>query len=657
MRKVSKTALMAAAVTGMLAAGAQAQQTWNVTEAIGSFNWHEDSNWTPGPYPNAVGAVANVNNDIATPMTISIPGGDGIAVGVLNLGDSGAAPDSKFTLGTAPGGAGTFVFDNGANDAQLNVVKDITDGSITEFDQLGTNLTLNSNLVIDAGPIFGSSVQIRGKISDGINGPRGLTINGTGFVELRQAGEANTFTGLTIVNSRLRLMSGGGVDLIAGDIEIRNGGVVQDGFGNGNVISDTSNINVVNGRYNPGGASDTIGSLEGGDTGSAGGGGGTVTFGANNLDKTYNGIFFSETSWIKTGTGVQTLGGPVASQVSDDSPATQHFSALGGRVDLTKPDGVTSIGQRNLFIGDGSQAGALRPELRLQASQQIQVHLSAGPTETTPVTLNSGILNLNGFSETVGSIVVAGSGTSTVQRANGLSMVNGLTVNETATLEVANDGSFNNVIKTPAVTIGATARIDLKDNKLLTDTPAGTFNGTNYTGIQGEVARAYNFGSWDQPGLMTSEPNASPSVGITTIGVASAEQILFIAPTETGTFAGQTVTGATTLAVYTYAGDLNFDGLVDAADYGVIDNFVQFPGTDGYANGDFNYDGVIDAGDYGIIDNTIQLQGAPIPMNGAVGAASGAGMSGVTAVPEPASLSVIGLAAAAMLGRRRRHSR
>jgi hypothetical protein len=73
------------------------------------------------------------------------------------------------------------------------------------------------------------------------------------------------------------------------------------------------------------------------------------------------------------------------------------------------------------------------------------------------------------------------------------------------------------------------------------------------------------------------------------------------------------VTGSTTIAMYTYAGDVNFDGLVDASDYGIIDNYFQFPGTTGYANGDFNYDGVIDAGDYGIIDNTFQLQGAPIP--------------------------------------------
>src|SRR5687767_728029 len=221
-RKISKTFLMAAtaATTGMFALSAQAQQTWNVSEAIGSFNWHEDTNWTPGPWPNAAGMVANVNNDIATPMQILMPGGDGATVGVLNLGDASTPPpagdpnpnpDQKFTLGSAFGGQGTLIFDNGANDAQLNVTKDINPAAtLTDFDQLGTNLTLNSNLVITAnGTTSGSIVQIRGKISDGINGPKGLIFNGPHNMELRSGGEANTYTGLTVVNGgRLRLMSG-----------------------------------------------------------------------------------------------------------------------------------------------------------------------------------------------------------------------------------------------------------------------------------------------------------------------------------------------------------------------------------------------------------------------------------------------------------------
>jgi hypothetical protein len=201
------------------------------------------------------------------------------------------------------------------------------------------------------------------------------------------------------------------------------------------------------------------------------------------------------------------------------------------------------------------------------------------------------------------------------------------------------------------IEIDPNAKLDLADNILITKTtPAGSFDGVAYGGVQGLVQRAYNFGAWDQPGLTTSMPLAGPSAGAlsntTTIAVATAGQVLFIGPSDTGVFAGHTVTGASTIAAYTYAGDMNLDGLVDGADYGLIDNYVQFPGTDGYANGDLNYDGTIDGADYGIIDNTIQLQGAPIPLNAFANGAS------VTPIPEPAAASVFTLLGALAIGTR-----
>jgi hypothetical protein len=53
-------------------------------------------------------------------------------------------------------------------------------------------------------------------------------------------------------------------------------------------------------------------------------------------------------------------------------------------------------------------------------------------------------------------------------------------------------------------------------------------------------------------------------------------------------------------------------GRQSVGNYGLIDNYVQFRGTSGYANGDFNYDGLIDGADYGLIDNSAQLQGVPL---------------------------------------------
>jgi hypothetical protein len=101
-------------------------------------------------------------------------------------------------------------------------------------------------------------------------------------------------------------------------------------------------------------------------------------------------------------------------------------------------------------------------------------------------------------------------------------------------------------------------------------------------------------------------------------------------------YGGQTFDGGAILIRYTYDGDANLDGLIDAQDYGIIDNWVQFPGTTGYWRGDFNYDDVIDAVDYGIIDNTIQLQGPPLILSAGAGA--------VVAVPES------GIGAAGIIG-------
>jgi hypothetical protein len=139
--------------------------------------------------------------------------------------------------------------------------------------------------------------------------------------------------------------------------------------------------------------------------------------------------------------------------------------------------------------------------------------------------------------------------------------------------------------------------------------------------------------------------------GLTTIGISTGAQMRGLGATDTDTFAGQTITGASVIAMYTYAGDANLDGVVDGGDYGVIDNNVQIPGADSYFNGDFNYDGVIDGGDYGIIDNNIQAQGAPFPTGGA------AGVSTVTAVPEPCACGFAIVGAAGLLFARRRRPR
>ena len=97
--------------------------------------------------------------------------------------------------------------------------------------------------------------------------------------------------------------------------------------------------------------------------------------------------------------------------------------------------------------------------------------------------------------------------------------------------------------------------------------------------------------------------------------------------------------------MYTYAGDLNLDGMINPDDYANISFNDPDPNASGYYNGDINYDGVINADDFATIDFNFNAQGAPF--------GTGSSLSAVTAVPEPASAALLGLALFASRRKRR----
>jgi hypothetical protein len=326
-----------------------------------------------------------------------------------------------------------------------------------------------------------------------------------------------------------------------------------------------------------------------------------------------------------------------------------------GRINFDNPNRYTISGPGSLRMEELVGNAVIQVN---NGSHTINVPMQLASSTTMTVIPAASVLTLGGdiASPNGSGIVKTGQGTVEARRLENLGDVD-IQAGKIKMLVASTGGAAERTSSIDTLTIAAAARLDLTNNNLvIREGTAGTFTGGAYGGVQGDVARAYHNGAWDQPGLMTSEPNAQPAVGTHTIGVATASQVLFIAPTATGTFAGQSATGTSVIAMYTYAGDLNLDGRVDAQDYGIIDNFVQFPGSDGYANGDINYDGVIDAADYGIIDNTIQLQGAPIPTTAAAAAGGAADFASVTAVPEPAACGFAIVTAAALLARRRRRA-
>jgi hypothetical protein len=161
--------------------------------------------------------------------------------------------------------------------------------------------------------------------------------------------------------------------------------------------------------------------------------------------------------------------------------------------------------------------------------------------------------------------------------------------------------------KLSSLTLDHGATIDVFDHDLIIDyapagaaSPIGAWNGSAYTGLTAQIGT----------GIFSSHPLAQEQLA--GLAIAEASSVMGIGADDTDVWSGYTVDGTTVLIKYTYIGDASFDGLVDASDYGLIDNYYQFPGTTGYCNGDFNYDGVIDASDYGYVDNSFQLQGPPL---------------------------------------------
>jgi hypothetical protein len=88
------------------------------------------------------------------------------------------------------------------------------------------------------------------------------------------------------------------------------------------------------------------------------------------------------------------------------------------------------------------------------------------------------------------------------------------------------------------------------------------------------------------------------------------------------------------LIKYTYTGDTDFDGVVDADDYARIDAGYAARAT-GYRNGDLNYSGVIDADDYFEIDRAFGTQGAALSAPVSAPAASTGTEPIVEPEPEP----------------------
>jgi hypothetical protein len=275
----------------------------------------------------------------------------------------------------------------------------------------------------------------------------------------------------------------------------------------------------------------------------------------------------------------------------------------------------------------------------VSGNHSIAAPLALAESTTVAVTPAGSTLTLSNLQTNAAPLTKSGSGTLMVNNVRGTS----LTVSAGA-VNVLPRASGGGTSKVTDVSVAPGAMLDLADNSLVTHDAIGTWNGAAYTGVLGQVAGAYNNGSWNGSGIGTSVTTIAGSSALAAIAVATADETGYAG----GSFGGVSASSGDVLLMYTYAGDATLNGRIDSDDYFQIDSNYGHSGSSfGYYRGDFNYSGTINGDDYFIIDSSYVGQGSQL-------SPASPGSAGVTATPEPSALLGAIVLAAGSLARRRR---
>lgn len=208
---------------------------------------------------------------------------------------------------------------------------------------------------------------------------------------------------------------------------------------------------------------------------------------------------------------------------------------------------------------------------------------------------------------------------------------------EIADGEVAVVSGGGNTLRAGALRLSGEGRLDLADNGMVVDAEAGSRQAV-LKRVEDWVRQGRNGGTWDGAGI-TSAAARDDVMGMTGLAVVLNEageggDVLV------SEFGGEVVGPDSVLLKYTWNGDANTDGIVNADDYFLADSgFITQIG--GWYNGDFNYDGVMNADDYFLIDSAF------------IGQRTGVAFGLVVPVPEPGVLGIVMLGMCRIAARRR----
>lgn len=222
-------------------------------------------------------------------------------------------------------------------------------------------------------------------------------------------------------------------------------------------------------------------------------------------------------------------------------------------------------------------------------------------------------------SETQSTLVTMNTGTTLSLPASATLL--GLTLNGTAATNLAPGGA--RTLRTAGLTLSADARLDLGDNDLIIDATDAT-QAAVLASITGWITTGRANGLWNGNGIFSTVAAANPrrNTGLGVLLNDDGSNGVIVDP-----FGDNSVGPDAILVKYTWTGDLNLDGIVDAEDYFRID-LGYLNGQSIYGRGDINYDSRIDIDDYFLMDQAFSSQlgplagGSPFAAAGAISPAS-----------------------------------
>jgi hypothetical protein len=185
---------------------------------------------------------------------------------------------------------------------------------------------------------------------------------------------------------------------------------------------------------------------------------------------------------------------------------------------------------------------------------------------------------------------------------------NGLTVGAGSRVTLLPGGAGANVL-TP-LDLGTTGTLDLADNDLVVKTTAAGKTGA-FNALYSRLVAGFAGGAWNGTGVLSSAAQTNPN---TTLSLVDNAVLGF------STFGDEPVDANSLLLKYTYFGDIDQNGQVDADDLTVFaNNFGRLSGAT-QVDGDIDFNGTVDADDLTVFaNNFLREVGTPLVSGGEVG--------------------------------------